>query len=218
VFVDTARRVFAMGNAPGDSVLPLSSITSILREELIFLDSSNLSDLRKLLDHVEESANYILMLTRSTLERPWVLAELVRAHKCGKRFLVINASWPGDEASPQGRSFKFPSHLDEAIDEWEEYYYESSLRSRAMKEASERQSRLEKMLAGSILFQRLKAKARELLRNQTERPANASTWEPERWDDALRVGLSSVWRDSRMTFTRAMSAFSFKPLPAENEA
>ena len=29
------------------------------------------------------------------------------------------------------RGFKFPQHLDEAIDEWQEFYYESSLRARA---------------------------------------------------------------------------------------
>ena len=208
VFVDTARRIF--GGAEGGTAT-LSSISASLREELIFLDSSNLSDLRKLLDHVEESANYILMLTRAALERPWVLAELVRAHKQHKRMLIISVSWPGDETSPQGRGFKFPTHLDEAIDEWQEYYYESSLRSRAMSEASERENRLAKLLAGSLLFQRLKNKVLELLRNQQERPANASTWVPERWE------LSGVINDTRSTFSNALSAFNFRRLGA-NEA
>lgn len=214
VFVDTARRIF---NAPpedggADANGTLSSISASLRDELIFLDSSNLSDLRRLLDHVEESANYILMLTRSALERPWVLAELVRAHKHGKRMLIICASWPGDESSPQGRGFKFPTHLDEAIDEWQEYYYESTLRSKAMSEASERESRFAKLLAGSLLFQRLKAKVAELLRNQQERPTNASTWVPERWEI-----VSNALKDSTTTFSRAISSWNFKPL-AETEA
>ena len=213
VFVDTARRVFGAQSdlgSPG-GMGTLSSIASSLQEELIFLDSSNLSDLRRLLDHVEESANYILMLTRSTLERPWVLAELVRAHQQGKRMLVISVAWPGDDTSPQGRGFKFPTHLDEAIDEWQEYLYESSLRLRAMSEASERESRLAKIIAGSILLQRLKTRLAELLRNQQERPSNASTWLPERWE------LSSMIQESGTGFTRAVNAFRFRALP-ENEA
>lgn len=209
VFVDTARRVF---NAP-DGGATLAAISSSLQDDLIFLDSSNLSDLRRLLDHVEESANYILMLTRSTLERPWVLAELVRAHKCRKPMLIISATWPGDDSSPQGRGFKYPSHLDEAIDEWQEFYYESTLRSRAMSEASERHNRLEKMLAGSILFQRVKAKVAEWLRSQQERPANASTWLPERW-----AGLGNALHRSSVSITQAFTSFHFKPLLAENEA
>jgi len=208
VFVDTARRVWSEGALAGGGTI--SSISSAIQDDLIFLDSSNLSDLRQLLTHVEESANHILMLTRSTLERPWVLAELVRAHQSGKRMIVVAATWPGDDSSPQGRHFKFPTHLDEAIDEWQEYYYESSLRSRAMSEASERQNRLAKMLAGSLLFQRLKAQLQDLAQSQQERPANASTWLPERWDHALR-GVSSSG------LGRAISAFSFKPL-AETEA
>ena len=213
VFVDTARRIFRdTGETGTDGIGLMSSISASLREELIFLDSSNLSDLRKLLDHVEESANYILMLTRSALERPWVLAELVRAHRHGKRMLVISVTWPGDESSPQGRGFKFPSHLDEAIDEWQEYYYESSLRSRAMSEASERESRFAKLLAGSVLFQRLKARVIEMLRNQQERPSNASTWLPERWEI-----VEKALKDSTSTFSRAINSMNFKPL-SENEA
>ena len=50
-------------------------------DELVFLDSSHLSDLRKLLDHVEESANYILMLTRSTLARPGRAQRSARARR-----------------------------------------------------------------------------------------------------------------------------------------
>jgi len=213
VFVDTARRVFHLqgeqssideGGGPPTSIL--SSIATSLRDELIFLDSSNLSDLRKLLDHVEESANYILMLTRSTLERPWVLAELVRAHTLGKRMLIITASWPGDESSPQGRGFKFPLHLDEAIDEWQEYYYESTMRARAMAEASQRESRIAKIFAGSLFFQKTKRSITDLLRSQQERPANASTWVPERWE------LSSQVQNGQSTLTRALSVFKFRPL------
>ena len=84
----------------------LASAAAVLEEDLIFLDSSNLSDLRLLLSHVEESANYILMLTRSVLERPWVLAELVRAHQCKKRMIVISATWGSEETSTTGRAFR----------------------------------------------------------------------------------------------------------------
>ena len=80
-----------------------------------------------------------------------------------------------------------------------------------MSEASERENRLAKLLAGSLLFQRLKNKVLELLRNQQERPANASTWVQERWE------LSGVMNDTRSTFSNALSAFNFRRLGA-NEA
>ena len=209
VFVDTARRVFSASDEDGAGGT-LSKVASKVNKELIFLDSSNLSDLSQLLNHVEESANYILMLTRSTLERPWVLAELVRAHQCGKRILVISASWPGDESSPQGRSFKL-AHLDEAIDEWQEFYYESTLRMRAMTQSSERSGPLAKMIAGSLFFQRVKENLKSWLhQTNTQRPANASTWMPEKWDSALRVGVTRSIYGNRRPSVKIMDPARFK--------
>jgi len=196
IFVDTARRVVGDGGA--DAGL------AELSEDLIFLDSSNLSDLRKLLGHVEEAANYILLLTRCVLERPWVLAELVRAYKIGKHMIVINPSWPGDESSALGRSFRFPQHLDDAIDEWQEYFYEASLRKKAMdaiEGSSERGrfSALRRMLEGSVLFQRLKW----ALQAQ-ERPANPSTWVGERWDVILGT-ITALKAHPARTLSRAFN-------------
>jgi hypothetical protein len=88
--------------------------------------------MRELLNHVEDSANLILLLTRRVFERPWVLAEIVRAFKTGNKLILVNCVWPGgDMTSPHGRSFRFPQHLDDTIDQWQEFYYESNLRGRA---------------------------------------------------------------------------------------
>ena len=195
VFVDTARRI-----VPGGS---------------IFLDSANLTDLRHLLVHVEESQNYILMLTRAVLERPWVLAELTRAHVCGKPMQVICAAWPGDASSPTGRTFHFPRHLDEALDEWQEYFYEASLRAKAMEESSsdEEMPGWRKLLVGSVIFQRLK-----LALEQQERPANSSTWTESRWDIILSRVTAGIWQRSRRSTLGALSAvFRFNQLAEARE-
>ena len=51
------------------------------KEEQIFLDSDNLSDLRKLLDSVAESDAVVMLYTRGVLSRPWCLLELQAAAK-----------------------------------------------------------------------------------------------------------------------------------------
>ena len=178
VFVDTARRVFGSIGDDDDGI----------DSELIFLDSNNLSDLRQLLDHIDQSANFILMLTRQSLERPWVLAELITAHNSGKPILVVATQWPGDDTSAQGRSFKFPQHLDEAIDEWQEYYFESRMREKFIEAAEEQDSWLGKLIASSVFLTLLKEFIQRIAQclidscqGGTERPTNASSWVRDRW-------------------------------------
>lgn len=90
----------------------------------IFLDSNDLSQLKSLTECVKESANHVLLLSRATLERPYVLCELVVAHKQKKNIHVVKCDWPGDTGdSPYSKSFQFPRHLNEAIEEWEEVAY-----------------------------------------------------------------------------------------------
>ena len=190
VFVDTARRVFGVIDDDEDG----------LDNDLIFLDSNNLSDLRMLLGHIDESANFILMLTRKSLERPWVLAELIRAHKFGKPILVVATQWPGDDSSAQGRSFKFPQHLDEAIDEWQEYYFESRMREKFTQAAEEQQSWFGKLVAGSVFLTVLKDFVADLFgwllkmlsTVVSERPSNSSTWVQTRWNMLSDKMVSSV--------------------------
>ena len=87
----------------------------IQADSLIFLDSNNLSDLKTLLVTVTKCTNYILMMSRSVLERPWVLCEFIAAIKAGKTPHVVVCGWPGTAAD---KEFKYPRHLDETISDW----------------------------------------------------------------------------------------------------
>jgi Amt family ammonium transporter len=111
IFVDTARRIVAGRE---------DQATYGKIEDLIFLDSTHLKELGKLLDFVHASANYILMLSRSTLERPWVLAELCAAHREGLNVVVVLVEYQGHEVDP--RAFRFPLDLEAAISDWTEYF------------------------------------------------------------------------------------------------
>ena len=88
-------------------------------ENLIYLDSAELKDLNKLLDDVEASANYIIMLSRHVLERPWVLAELCAAHKSGKNIIAVLVEYPRKQDDP--KAFRHPLDLEAAISEWREF-------------------------------------------------------------------------------------------------
>eukprot|EP00811_Abedinium_folium_P033002 NODE_599_length_2896_cov_6.040087.p1 GENE.NODE_599_length_2896_cov_6.040087~~NODE_599_length_2896_cov_6.040087.p1 ORF type:complete len:820 (-),score=148.86 NODE_599_length_2896_cov_6.040087:435-2675(-) len=55
----------------------------------IFLDSDNLQDLRQLKKHVARSQNFVLLLTRHVLTRPWVLVEIVTAAKAGVQIVPV---------------------------------------------------------------------------------------------------------------------------------
>ena len=68
-----------------------------------------------------------------------------------------------------------------------------------MAQSSERNGPLSKMIAGSLLFQRIKENLKSWLhQTNTQRPANAFTWLPEKWDNALRVGVTrSIYGNRR---------------------
>jgi len=95
----------------------------------VFLDSNDLTDLKQLISHVKSSANHVIMLSRATLERPYVLCELAVAYAHSKHITVVRVDWPGETDSLHGRTFSFPRHLDEAIEEWEEVAYFQRARS-----------------------------------------------------------------------------------------
>ena len=84
--------------------------------KLIFLDSNQLTALPRLLESVSASANYVLLLSRQVLRRPWVLAELTRAHAMGRALSTVLVEFPGRGDDP--KAFRFPQDLDSAIAEW----------------------------------------------------------------------------------------------------
>ena len=68
------------------------------REDQIFLDSDNLTDLRNLLECVEQSDAILLLYTQGVLSRPWCLLELSTAVKAKVPIFVIkiNNAFAGD--------------------------------------------------------------------------------------------------------------------------
>jgi hypothetical protein len=61
----------------------------------IFVDSEDLVDLTKLIDHVRGSRCLILLLTPGVLTRPWCLLEIVAAKRFGRPFVPIQLVHPG---------------------------------------------------------------------------------------------------------------------------
>jgi len=98
-------------------------------DDLIFLDSNNLKELWKLLDFVRASKNYILMLSRDTLNRPWVLAELCAAYQDGLHIVVVLIEFPGREKN--SKMFRFPRDLEASIAEWTEYNLQNERNQRS---------------------------------------------------------------------------------------
>jgi hypothetical protein len=117
IFVDTTRRLIS--TAAGDRLKATGVFEGMAPESLIFLDSTGLKDLANLLDDVAASSNYVLLLSRKVLERPWVLAELACAHKLGKNMCVVLVEYPGRHEDP--KAFRFPQDLEKAIADWREF-------------------------------------------------------------------------------------------------
>lgn len=67
----------------------------------VFLDSEDLSNLNELQAHVARSCAVVLLLTKNTLSRPWILAELVTAHQRNLRIVPV-------EIRRVGNSFRYP--------------------------------------------------------------------------------------------------------------
>jgi len=81
-------------------VLQAAVLQRIAPPQLFFLDSTNLLDLRNLNQHIAESANYILLLSRATLTRPVVLVEVHRytvKHLTVSRLTMLRL--PSDQCS-----------------------------------------------------------------------------------------------------------------------
>ena len=157
IFVDTARRVINKSRQEEEDAIRLEHMDALERlssangkagdsrsdssaskprrssftagPQDIFLDSNNLTDLKQLIKHVKSSTNHMLMLSRASLERPYVLCELAVAFRESKQISIIKVDWPGEAESAHGRAFTFPRHLNEAIEEWEEIAYFQRARS-----------------------------------------------------------------------------------------
>jgi hypothetical protein len=122
IFADTSRRLLVSAESARSLAQNGKYATLLSRirvEDLLFLDSMMLKDLPKLLDSVEASANYVLLLSRHVLRRPWVLAELCRAHECGRNKSVVLIEYPGRGDDP--KAFRFPHDLDAVVSEWTVY-------------------------------------------------------------------------------------------------
>ena len=85
------------------------------REDQIFLDSDNLSDLRELLNCVVESDALILIYTNSVLTRPWCLLELVTAVQNNVPIITVRAAnvFAGDVNDIDGILSNLPAYLAE---------------------------------------------------------------------------------------------------------
>lgn len=69
----------------------------LILEAPIFLDSEDLDSLETLIEHVQNSHNFVILLTNDVLTRPWCLVELVTAVKFGIPMLPVEVRKPGHQ-------------------------------------------------------------------------------------------------------------------------
>lgn len=131
IFADTARRLLSHQGAERPTSQPADGWAAQLNElhglatqigpieRAFYLDSNALTKLKTLLVSVELSRHYVLFLSRSVLRRPWVLAELTRAHASGRSMHTIMLDYPARADDP--KTFRFPEDLESAISEWSWY-------------------------------------------------------------------------------------------------
>jgi len=117
ILVDNMRRLLlSPETCPARAV---QVVQQMRPENLVFFDSTNLKDLDKLSDHVAHSLNHLLLLTAGVLERPWVLAEIIKAVKLRKNFVCIMVDWP--DKARDIRQFRFPDEIDSSLSRWKLY-------------------------------------------------------------------------------------------------
>lgn len=115
VFVDCVRRLLGNDDRPARKEI----LDRMDPENFIFLDTMNLKDLDKLMDYVLDCRNHILLLTRKVLERPWVLVEIIQAHKAGRNLINVMVEFRTRDSDP--RQFRFPHDIDKVIESWKSY-------------------------------------------------------------------------------------------------
>jgi hypothetical protein len=95
-------------------VLKLELVRSLrTKEEQVFLDADNLTDLRDLLDCVRESDALILMYTKNVLSRPWCLLELATAVEANVPIILLRIAnaFGGDTDLIPAILDDLPAHL-----------------------------------------------------------------------------------------------------------
>lgn len=85
-------------------------------ERLLFLDSVELRDLDELLNAVRRSSNFIILLTKGVLTRPWVLAELTVAMAEQKNIVAVRIEWP---CKDDEKHFTLPDCIEEVMQQLE---------------------------------------------------------------------------------------------------
>jgi len=83
----------------------------------IFIDSEDLIDLSRLLDHVKGSLALILLLTPGVLSRPWCLLEIVAAKRARRSYVPVVIVRPGLRYQFPDEDFYRRLHRDEIIAE-----------------------------------------------------------------------------------------------------
>jgi hypothetical protein len=116
IFADTLRRTLPDGTEDGDHAEALKKFSA---QRWVWFDSNNLDRLDSLTDYVCGSQNLVVLMTRSILKRPWVLAEIITARASRRNIIGVVVEWPDKQAD--NRSFRVPQDLTAAISQWREY-------------------------------------------------------------------------------------------------
>jgi hypothetical protein len=105
LLMDEMQNLIAMdrSNRAGDFISP------------IFVDSEDLVDLRKLMNHVRGSHCLILLLTPGFLTRPWCLVEIVTATRNNRPFVPVQLVVPGKDFMYPDEEFYVKLHRDEIV-------------------------------------------------------------------------------------------------------
>ena len=113
---DRNRVVLPAGMTKATNFLKRFSVITVNSPLEIFRPTNEHSDLKQTMGYVKSSANFVIFLSRTCLEQPYVLCELATAVKENKNIVLVQVDWPDRINS----LFTFPRHLNEAIEEWQE--------------------------------------------------------------------------------------------------
>eukprot|EP00931_Biecheleriopsis_adriatica_P054212 TRINITY_DN31883_c0_g1_i1.p1 TRINITY_DN31883_c0_g1~~TRINITY_DN31883_c0_g1_i1.p1 ORF type:complete len:704 (-),score=102.45 TRINITY_DN31883_c0_g1_i1:344-2455(-) len=86
-------------------------------DRIIYHDMELSKDLQEVLDHVAASNNFVILLTKQVLCKPWVLAALTTAMMHSKNIICVNVDWGKKDA----KKYSKERDLEVRIECWEEH-------------------------------------------------------------------------------------------------
>ena len=93
-------------------------LEALKEDELVFLDSDDLRDLTKLIDHVQKSRCLILVLTRKVLTRPYCILEVLTAIEARIPIVCVTVAGKPNDTYDFEEMSKMMLWMDSELEQW----------------------------------------------------------------------------------------------------